>query len=305
MAILIDPPRWPAHGTRWSHLVSDTSYEELHEFARLLPLPRRAFDIDHYDVPESQHARAVALGAEPVTGVELVRALVASGLRQSKLRRPEVVLERRREYLRDEWLRLGVALERAGEGWQRLGRELVERWSEAHRAYHDLRHLEDVLLAVDHLEVLGEPIAPSTLLAAWFHDAVYRGAPDDEHDSAMLARERMRGLGLERALADEVAEFILATAPGRAPEAAPLPLVHLLDADLAVLGAGERRYRDYTRAVRAEYGHVEPEAFRTGRRSILQGFLAQPRIYRSDPGHRLWEERARRNLAEEIAALAR
>ncbi|HQW73992.1 MAG TPA: DUF4031 domain-containing protein, partial [Ornithinibacter sp.] len=33
MAILIDPPRPEAHGRRWSHLISDTSTEELHAFA--------------------------------------------------------------------------------------------------------------------------------------------------------------------------------------------------------------------------------------------------------------------------------
>ncbi|MGO2004190.1 DUF4031 domain-containing protein, partial [Arthrobacter rhombi] len=33
MAILIDPPLWPAHGTVFSHLVSDVSVEELHAFA--------------------------------------------------------------------------------------------------------------------------------------------------------------------------------------------------------------------------------------------------------------------------------
>ena len=33
MTVYIDPPTWPGHGRLWSHLVSDTSYAELHEFA--------------------------------------------------------------------------------------------------------------------------------------------------------------------------------------------------------------------------------------------------------------------------------
>ena len=32
MTILIDKPIWPFRGERWSHLVSDLSYEELHDF---------------------------------------------------------------------------------------------------------------------------------------------------------------------------------------------------------------------------------------------------------------------------------
>ena len=81
MAILIDDPRWPAHGRLWAHLVTDSSLDELHAFAQRNGIPRRAFDVDHYDVPAEAHARLVAAGAEHVDGHELVRRLIASGLR--------------------------------------------------------------------------------------------------------------------------------------------------------------------------------------------------------------------------------
>ncbi|RMI08799.1 DUF4031 domain-containing protein [Cellulomonas triticagri] len=81
MTVLVDPPLWPRHGRFWSHLVSDTSLEELHAFAARAGLPRRAFDLDHYDVPDEKHDDLVALGAEPVTAGDLIRRLRASGLR--------------------------------------------------------------------------------------------------------------------------------------------------------------------------------------------------------------------------------
>lgn len=89
MSVLIDPPNWPGpRGLLWSHLVSDTSTGELHAFAELLGVPRRAFDRDHYDVPETVYERAVALGAEAVSSRELVTRLIASGLRRRKVRPP-------------------------------------------------------------------------------------------------------------------------------------------------------------------------------------------------------------------------
>ena len=81
MSILIDDAIWPAHGRLWAHLVSDRSLDELHAFARRNQLPERAFDLDHYDVPEDALPRLIAAGAEHVGGRELVRRLISSGLR--------------------------------------------------------------------------------------------------------------------------------------------------------------------------------------------------------------------------------
>ncbi|MES2092257.1 MAG: DUF4031 domain-containing protein [Actinomycetota bacterium] len=90
MTVLIDQPRWPAHETLWSHLVSDDSLEELHDFASRVGIPRRGFDLDHYDVPEHRYEELVAAGAQPVSIRQLVERLTASGLRvtQRERRRP-------------------------------------------------------------------------------------------------------------------------------------------------------------------------------------------------------------------------
>ena len=81
MAVLIDDPMWPAHGTLWAHLVSDSSLEELHAFAAAAGIPRRGFDGDHYDVPAHKYDELVAQGATPVGVRELVERLRDSGLR--------------------------------------------------------------------------------------------------------------------------------------------------------------------------------------------------------------------------------
>ena len=66
MAVYLDPPLWPAHGTHFSHLISDTSLEELHAFAAAAGIPERAFDGDHYDVAEARYSDLVAAGADAV-----------------------------------------------------------------------------------------------------------------------------------------------------------------------------------------------------------------------------------------------
>jgi hypothetical protein len=95
VSIWIDPPRWPAHGRLWSHLISDTSFAELHEFAAAVGVPARAFEGDHYDVPQERYDALVAQGALPVEGKELVRILRHSGLRIQKRKGERVVLSRR------------------------------------------------------------------------------------------------------------------------------------------------------------------------------------------------------------------
>ncbi len=62
--------------------MSDESYDELHAFAERLGIPRRAFQGDHYDLPDDYRTRAIELGATPVASRELVRRLIDAGLRR-------------------------------------------------------------------------------------------------------------------------------------------------------------------------------------------------------------------------------
>ncbi|MDZ4092342.1 MAG: DUF4031 domain-containing protein, partial [Arthrobacter sp.] len=163
MAIYLDPPLWPAHGTHFSHLISDTSLEELHTFAAAAGIPDRAFDGDHYDVAEARYSALVAAGAVPVEGRVLVRKLIASGLR--------IPARRRSSSLK---LPLLTRWNAVLPGHDALFLDLLDRWGEEHRKYHGRIHLLAVLEALD---LLTEPVDPprTVLLAAWFHDAVYRG----------------------------------------------------------------------------------------------------------------------------------
>ena len=69
--------------------MSDTSLDELHEFAADLGVPPRAFHADHYDLPDEHRDRAVAAGAQEVSSRDIVRILRAAGLRRRDIRADE------------------------------------------------------------------------------------------------------------------------------------------------------------------------------------------------------------------------
>jgi hypothetical protein len=82
VVILVDTPIWPFRDRLWCHLVSDASYDELHAVAEQLGIPRRGFQGDHYDLPAEMRDAAIELGAQPVSGRELITRLRAAGLRR-------------------------------------------------------------------------------------------------------------------------------------------------------------------------------------------------------------------------------
>ncbi|MDP9401613.1 MAG: DUF4031 domain-containing protein [Actinomycetota bacterium] len=87
LSVYVDEPLWEWRGRRWCHLVADAP-EELHALAADLGLRRAWFQSrpgrpwkDHYDLPQEERERAIALGAVPLsfreTGALLARKRAA------------------------------------------------------------------------------------------------------------------------------------------------------------------------------------------------------------------------------------
>jgi predicted metal-dependent HD superfamily phosphohydrolase len=179
---------------------------------------------------------------------------------------------------------------------------LGPRYSQPHRRYHNLMHIEDVLLRIEELEPPVEHEL-ALALAAWFHDAVYQpGKGDNEDRSAYVAYDALEQIGAEPDLIAEVVRLVRLTAH-HDPADDDSPGAVLCDADLAILAAAPDRYREYATAIRQEYVHVPDATFRAGRAAVLRGFLERPRIFHTAYGHDQWEERARANIAAEIEHL--
>lgn len=289
MAIYLDPPLWPAHDTHFSHLISDTSLAELHAFAAAAGVPDRAFDADHYDVPERRFDGLVAAGAIPVEARILVRKLIASGLRIPARQRSKSL----KVPLLKRW-------ESIMPGHDALFLDLLDRWGEEHRKYHGRTHLLAVLEALDLLTDPDDP--PRTvLLAAWFHDAVYRGvAGQDEEESAQLAEDRLAGAGLPAAEVEEVARLVMLTSDHR-PEPGDDDGALLCNADLSVLGGEPEPYARYVAAVREDYAHIGDADFAAGRAAVVRQLLELDPLFHGERARKLWLDAARRNLQGELA----
>ncbi|QIK75351.1 HD domain-containing protein [Nocardioides piscis] len=174
--------------------------------------------------------------------------------------------------------------------------ELLVAWDRP--GYHDLRHLTEVLDRLDELDRAGARFdRVPVVLAAWFHDAVYDGAPDDEERSALLA---------ERSLPDppaaEVARLVRMTEHHHAFPDDDNAAV-LSDADLAILAADRTRYAEYAIGVRTDFAHVPDPEFRLGRAHVLNDLLSRPALFWTPQGRELWESRARANVRAELGEL--
>ena len=166
--------------------------------------------------------------------------------------------------LRDQWNRL---LPHA----QPLGDDLLARYAEQHRHYHDQQHLTDVLQTIDELAEFAED--PDTVrLAAWFHDAIYDPQADpgeNEEVSAQLAELELAAYGVAAERVEEVGRLVRLTAKHDCEPDDRNGAV-LCDADLRILSLPPARYDEYAAGIRQEYGHIADRDFARGRMSFLQ-----------------------------------
>ncbi len=182
---------------------------------------------------------------------------------------------------------------------QQVYQELVSRYSEPQRHYHNLTHIGECLAEFDSAGQLAkDPVAVE--LAIWFHDAIYDPhAADNEERSAEFAKQSITDAGGIATRA--IAALVLATKthdPILHPDA---PL--LVDVDLSILGQPKERFQEYETQIRREYEWVPVTTFAAKRAEILEGFLGRERIYTTEYFFSKYEQRARQNLQASIWTL--
>ena len=191
-----------------------------------------------------------------------------------------------------------------------MGTNLITLWSTPDRAFHNLRHLIDLLTRVDELSE--ETRNPDLVrLAAWYHGAIFsvsadqamhRNGGEDEAASAALAYEELTAAGVSEKNANRVSELIMNLRRHDLPTS-DIDAAALSDADLGCLAIEPQRYREYSRLIYSEYAHLPLLSYLRTRTTIVRKLLARDRLFASPLGQH-WELPARENLEAELRRLS-
>ena len=201
----------------------------------------------------------------------------------------------------ERWQALCLALG-ATRSVERTYRDLVTRYREAGRAYHNLNHISKCLEEFDALIRLAAQ-GGAVEFAIWFHDAVYDSrARDNEEQSAALAEAGLTEMGIQGELPRVVESLIRLTKHDSAPATVDGQII--LDVDLSILGQSPEVFDRYESGVRIEYSWVSDKEFWSKRIAFLRSLLAREYIFLTAPCRKKYESAARRNLQRTIERTA-
>ncbi len=174
-------------------------------------------------------------------------------------------------------------------------------YSEEHRAYHTLEHIDACLRHLD--EVRGDAQRPHEIeMALWFHDAIYNPfSATNELDSADWAQVFLRDCGTTNDAIARIYNLIMVTK--NHADVTDNDGQLMLDIDLSILGAAPHIYDQFEKGIRYEYKKVPGFIFKKKRKQILQGFIAKDKIYIHPYFANKLEQQAHENLSRAIAAL--
>jgi len=182
-----------------------------------------------------------------------------------------------------------------------LLKEIEKQYLGKKRHYHTFEHLEHMLaLAVEVRDSLSDEDMFS--FAIFNHDIIYKiQRKDNEEQSAKLAKERLLKLGVDEKRAEHCKQLIESTETND-PKGMP-DSDYLNDIDLAILGAPQEAYKEYTLKIRKEFSIYPDFLFNPGRKNVLNHFLEREYIYQTSYFRERLEQQARENILEEITLL--
>lgn len=185
-------------------------------------------------------------------------------------------------------------LDTASDNAGAVHQQLVDAYSEPHRLYHRLPHIQHCLTMLEEVHSLLNH-ADSVALAIWFHDAVYvPGAGDNEQRSTDWFMAMTKDI-FENDLRNTVSALIMATLHGSI-ELTEQDQKFMVDIDLSSFGMPWSVFSRDSVNVRAELPELTDQEFFPKQYAFGQRLLQNSRFFQSDYFYQHYETQARKNL---------
>jgi predicted metal-dependent HD superfamily phosphohydrolase len=208
------------------------------------------------------------------------------------------------DYVKEKWKTL-TSFSKKEDLKEQMWEEIVYRYAEQHRHYHNLNHIAYLLTLLD--KSVGKLTNPAAVgFAVLYHDVVYDTySSDNEEQSAAFAEAQMRQLNISNTFIEKVKTLIAATKDHKIQGSNGMEndLSYFLDFDMAILGADEDMYKLYSQKIRKEYSKYNDKVYREGRKLALQNILSSENIFFTPEFRQEMEQKARENINREVSLL--
>lgn len=202
--------------------------------------------------------------------------------------------------LEQHWLKLWTRIQAEGDSLV-VFHKIIEGYSESHRKYHNLEHVNDCLLLLQ--EIKSQANDPDAVeFALWLHDIVYDPkSNNNEYESAQIANDILKHANLPYYFRQSVSLLILATKHIALQSDFDCQLI--ADIDLAGLGLPGIEFDRNTTKIREEYSMYTRDEFVAGRANFIETFLKRQTIYQTPYFIDKFEKQAKENLLVSLAWL--
>ena len=194
---------------------------------------------------------------------------------------------------------------------------IIAPYTEPHRAYHDLTHIEACLNIFNELAL--KTIRTDTTLnidecynilhtlelAIWFHDIVYDPqASNNEERSVDALKQFCKDFEINKNIMNDAEGLIMMTKSHNESMMVHYKLMN--DVDLSILGESPKAFWAYEHGIRKEYSFVPDDVYRVERCKIMKHFADKEKhgkLFQTELFYEKFNNQARENLRHLIAYL--
>ena len=204
-------------------------------------------------------------------------------------------------FIEEVWDMLSYQLSIPKADSRKILEEVIEKYTEPHRSYHNLSHIYSMLMmAEEYYDFIENPVLFE--LSIWFHDLIYDPSRNDNEEKSAERAVELLSPFLADSFLENLKKMILSTI-----KHAPILEDHdnelFLDIDMSVLATEPAVYHQYTNAIRKEFSVFPDNLYQAGRKSVLEKFIDGDHIFLTEFFKENFEKQAIENIQNELVKL--